>query len=68
MQSPRHPGVHFFKTVMVAKNGNKNKKWWANDVFRRLMLFCYHLLLLMQPISTVADTKPPPKTVGTNLI
>ena len=49
MQSynPRHPGVHFLKIIEWSLS-TSTRKMLANHVFWRLILFCSHLLLLIQ--------------------
>ena len=66
---PRHPGVHFLKIIEWSLS-TLTRKMLANHVFRRLMLFSTHLLLLLQPLvlwlSIVTfnnDAQPPPKWI-----
>ena len=64
---PRHPGVHFLKTIEWSPS-TQTRKMVTNRVFWRLMHFYTPLLLLLQPsvqwlsiVNFNNDAKPPPK-------
>ena len=66
---PRHPGVHFLKTIEWSPS-TQTRKMVTNRVFWRLMHFYTPLLLLLQPsvqwlsiVNFNNDAKPPPKWI-----